>query len=75
MALLQYLEQPGLEIRQMLTRVRSEVAASTSSRQIPWDNSSLLGDIYLAGQPAVTAKSPRTREAKKLLHIQWTGIL
>jgi hypothetical protein len=40
---------PGLEVRQMLTRVRAEVAAETQGRQIPWDNSSLLGEVYLAG--------------------------
>jgi hypothetical protein len=33
----------------MLTRVRADVAAETQSRQIPWDNSSLLGEVYLAG--------------------------
>lgn len=64
LALLRYLEQPGLEIRQMLTRVRSDVAASTSSKQIPWDNSSLFGDIYLAGQPAIAAKSPEPEKPK-----------
>jgi len=33
----------------MLTRVRADVAAETQGRQIPWDNSSLLGEVYLAG--------------------------
>ena len=32
----------------MLTRVRLEVAKATDKQQIPWDNSSLLGDVYLA---------------------------
>lgn len=50
--LLQHLRTPGLEVRQMLTRVRADVAAATRNKQIPWDNSSLLGEIYLAGQPA-----------------------
>jgi hypothetical protein len=35
----------------MLTRVRAEVVASTKSKQVPWSNSSLLGEIYLAGKP------------------------
>jgi uncharacterized caspase-like protein len=44
-ALLALIASPGLEIRQMLTRVRADVAAATQNRQIPWDNSSLFGDV------------------------------
>ena len=40
-ALTKHMRTPGLEVRQMLTRVRAEVASVTQSRQIPWDNSSL----------------------------------
>lgn len=50
-ALVKYLGTPQLEIRQVLTRVRAEVAESTDNQQIPWDNSSLRGDIFLAGSP------------------------
>jgi uncharacterized caspase-like protein len=48
-ALIKYLTVPGLEIRQMLTRVRADVAAATGNKQIPWDNSSLFGDVFLTG--------------------------
>jgi len=48
-ALARHVRTPGLEVRQMLTRVRAEVAAETRGKQIPWDNSSLLGEVYLAG--------------------------
>src|SRR5262249_60268150 len=48
-ALTRHMRPSGLEVRQMLTRVRADVAASTQNRQIPWDNSSLLGEVYLAG--------------------------
>jgi tetratricopeptide (TPR) repeat protein len=48
-ALVKHIRTPGLEVRQMLTRVRSEVASTTQKKQIPWDNSSLLGEVYLAG--------------------------
>jgi hypothetical protein len=27
------------------------VVASTRGKQVPWSNSSLLGEVYLAGQP------------------------
>jgi Caspase domain len=48
-ALARHMRTPGLEVRQMLTRVRADVANETSGKQIPWDNSALLGDVYLAG--------------------------
>jgi uncharacterized caspase-like protein len=41
----------------MLTRVRVDVAAATERKQIPWVNSSLLGDVFLA--PAQAPKAPR----------------
>jgi tetratricopeptide (TPR) repeat protein len=47
-ALSRHLGTPGLEVQQMLTRVRAEVVASTRSKQVPWSNSSLLGEVYLA---------------------------
>jgi len=48
-ALARHVRTRGLEVRQMLTRVRADVAAQTGGAQIPWDNSALLGDVYLAG--------------------------
>jgi len=49
-SLMHILPTPGLEIRQVLTRVRAEVAAATGNRQIPWDNSSLMGDVFLVSK-------------------------
>ena len=48
-ALSHHIGTPGLEVQQMLTRVRAEVVAATTSKQVPWSNSSLLGEIYLVG--------------------------
>jgi hypothetical protein len=45
-ALLKYIETPGLEVRQMMSRVRGDVEAATDDKQIPWDSSSLRGDFY-----------------------------
>jgi len=50
-ALVRHLGTPGLEVQQMLTRVRAEVVAATRSKQVPWSNSSLLGEVFLAGKP------------------------
>ena len=46
-ALSRHIGTPGLEVQHMLTRVRAEVVAATKSRQVPWSNSSLLGEVYL----------------------------
>jgi tetratricopeptide (TPR) repeat protein len=47
-ALSRHIGTPGLEVQQMLTRVRAEVVAATRNKQVPWSNSSLLGEVYLA---------------------------
>ncbi|WP_439409393.1 caspase family protein [Bradyrhizobium sp. DASA03076] len=47
-ALSRHLGTPGLEVQQMLTRVRAEVVSATKNKQVPWSNSSLLGEVYLA---------------------------
>jgi tetratricopeptide (TPR) repeat protein len=46
-ALSRHISTPGLEVQQMLTRVRSEVVFATKSKQVPWSNSSLLGEVFL----------------------------
>jgi tetratricopeptide (TPR) repeat protein len=46
-ALSRHIGTPGIEVQQMLTRVRAEVVAATKSKQVPWSNSSLLGEVYL----------------------------
>lgn len=45
-----FLEQasvPGLELQQMMRRVRSDVIEATDNRQVPWDHSSLTSDVFL----------------------------
>lgn len=51
-ALLRHLDEPGLELRELLTRVRREVRRATGGRQTPWEHSSLVGEVYLAGTVA-----------------------
>jgi len=45
-ALLKFIETPGLEVRQVMSKVRGEVEAATDGKQIPWDSSSLRGDFF-----------------------------
>ena len=57
-ALLKHIAAPGLEVRQMISKVRGDVLAATEQKQVPWDNSSLVGDVYLAGGPQSAAAAP-----------------
>jgi uncharacterized protein len=57
-ALIRHVVTPGLEVRQMLSRVRGDVLETTDHKQRPWDSSSLVGDVYLAGQPASGGAPP-----------------
>ncbi len=56
-ALLKHIEAPGLEIRQVLTRVRNDVITTTREKQVPWDSSSLRGDFFFAA----AAGAPETK--------------
>jgi hypothetical protein len=47
-ALIKHIRTPGLEMQQMLTRVRVDVATTTQYKQVPWVNSSLFGEVVLA---------------------------
>jgi len=44
--LLQALKQPNVPIEQVFKQVRRKVMAETSGEQVPWENSSLVGDFY-----------------------------
>jgi hypothetical protein len=43
---------PSLEISALMKRVRADVIAATHNKQVPWDHSSLVGDVILAKWPA-----------------------
>lgn len=61
-ALLRHIDEPGLEVRQMLSRVRRDVRNATGGAQVPWESSSLEGDLYfrppVAGSPPAAAQVP-----------------
>jgi len=50
-ALVRHIATPGLDIRQMLTRVRADVQSATGGRQRPWVNESLDADFYFVPHP------------------------
>jgi tetratricopeptide (TPR) repeat protein len=47
-ALLKHVATQGLEIGSVMRRVRADVIQATRSKQVPWDHSSLVGDVVLA---------------------------
>lgn len=47
LALIRHIGTPRVDVQQMLTRVRADVVASTKGKQVPWSNSSLLGEVFL----------------------------
>ena len=56
--LLQFIESPGIEIRDILTQVRKHVVQQTLNRQIPWDHSSLVERFYLKQKQMWSAPPP-----------------
>lgn len=54
-ALIEFVREPGLEVRQVLTEVRREVIAATGNAQIPWDQSSLTSNFYFRKRSALPA--------------------
>jgi uncharacterized caspase-like protein len=60
-ALITNITQPGVEIQQAMTRVRAQVNEETNKAQLPWDHTSLTGNVYLnpaAAQPDKAATAP-----------------
>jgi uncharacterized caspase-like protein len=47
-ALLKHIAAPGVDIGTVMRRVRADVVAATREKQVPWDHSSLMGDVVLA---------------------------
>lgn len=47
-ALLRHIGDKGVDIGTVMRRVRAEVVAATHEKQVPWDHSSLVGEVYLA---------------------------
>ena len=67
-ALLQHLGKPGRDITRDLVNVRRAVLDATDERQVPWENSSLTGELILvpgADEPqksAAPTKAPNEAE-------------
>lgn len=64
------IQRPGLTLNDMLMEVRQNVMAETNSRQVPWENSSLVGGKFcFAGcqDPQAKLANKRAEEAERQL--------
>ncbi len=55
-ALLRAMDQPGLKVEEVFKRVRREVSEASGGEQIPWESSSLVGDLIF-NQTNISAES------------------
>ncbi|NNE25160.1 MAG: hypothetical protein HKN11_21375 [Rhizobiales bacterium] len=69
-AIIKHMAEPGLDIGVMMRRVREEVIAETNGKQVPWSNSSLVGDSVVLNQAprqiVVEPKAPQTTPSASL---------
>jgi uncharacterized caspase-like protein len=76
-ALLEHIETPGLEVRQMLSRVRATVIDSTNGEQLPLDTSALIEDFYFttpSPAPAPTEPAPVAPGVASTENLFWQSI-
>lgn len=63
-AIIKHLAVPGLDIGVMMRRVREEVIAETDGKQVPWSNSSLVGDSVVLNQtPRQIVVEPKVQKS------------
>jgi Caspase domain/Bacterial SH3 domain len=76
-ALLEHIETPGLEVRQMLSRVRATVIDSTNGEQLPLDTSALIEDFYFttpSPAPVPTEPAPLAPDVASTENLFWQSI-
>ncbi len=56
-AILHHIETPGLDVQQLMRRVRSSVIEQSEGLQVPFDNSSLTSDFFFV-RPAAGQEAP-----------------
>ncbi len=79
-AMINHMREPGLEISQLMHKVRNSVIEATGEQQVPWESSSLRGPFVLNGQatgnpaaPAV-ASLPSTEESQRADILFWESV-
>lgn len=66
-ALLRHIDTPGADIHAVMRAVRSDVIDTTNETQVPWENSALIDQVFLAAQPASPiASAPKVQPSQPL---------
>ncbi len=60
-ALLNYIDKPGLKIEDIFKNTRNDVLKMSNNKQIPWEYSSLVGDLYLVEDVVVNSEIANSR--------------
>lgn len=58
-ALLTHIAEPGADIHAVMRRVRADVVQATGQTQVPWENSSLVDQVFLASADAPPVPEPQ----------------
>ena len=79
-ALLKHVEMPGRDVSGVLVEVRNDVLKATAGKQVPWEHTSLTGQVYLKAAPAPasateSAKVPAAKSKDTGLEIAlWNSV-
>ena len=70
-ALLAHIGEPGQDIHAVMRAVRADVVAQTNQSQVPWENSSLVSEVFLASaalpsKPVSTAQISRPAPSRSV---------
>ncbi|MGI9450752.1 MAG: caspase family protein [Geminicoccaceae bacterium] len=61
-ALLEWIDQPGIEVGRVFRRVRERVMELTDGAQVPWVEEAVLGEFYLNGESGAETETVQTPE-------------
>ena len=61
-ALLEWIDQPGIEVGRVFRRVRERVMELTDGAQVPWVEEAVLGEFYLNGKGSAQPQTAQTPE-------------
>ncbi len=79
-AMLTHLEAPGLDISQLMQKVRNSVVEATNQKQIPWDSSSLRGpfilnlDITINEAPVTSSDATTGNDNQRAETVFWESV-
>jgi hypothetical protein len=72
-ALLDHVEVPGKDVSAVLVSVRNDVLKATDGRQVPWEHTSLTGQVFLRPAPWLAAGQGKDYD-KQLEIAYWNSV-